>query len=166
MTSYPDLVSNVERNLGASRFSVSRNVTLPRGTPVDLAASRTHFSWKGLVILSQHILLRHLPRATVSDFHTFFDEGFLYAKRVNRIPLLRGMQLGYMVTPVIAVDAVTPEIVSFVTSCPQKHWSLFEFPVLHDLSTGQIYFYQGTAMWGAFFFSDMRSMAKIALTGN
>ena len=166
MTSYPDLVSLVERNLAESRFSVSRNLSLPGGTPIELAASRTHFSWKGLVILSQHILLRHLPNATNSDFQTLFDDGFLYAKRVNRIPLLRGIQFGYIVIPMIAVDSVTPEIIAFATSCPRKHWSLFEFPVLRDLSTDQTFCFQGTPAWGAFFFSDMRSLVKTAMAGN
>jgi len=160
MPAYPDLVSLVEKNLGASGFRIARGVTLPGGTPVDLAASRTKFSWKGLVILSQHLLLRHAPSATASDFQAFFDDGFLYAKRVNGVPLLRGMQFGYIIIPFIAVDTVTPEIITFATSLPRRHFSLFEFPFLYDLSTGQTYSYQKTAIWGAFYFSNMRAIAQ------
>ena len=160
MHTYQDLLSTVERNLSSSRFRISREVSLPDGAMIDLAASRTTFSWKGLVINSQHFLLRHVPTATVADFRAVFDSGFLYAKRVNRVPLLRGLQFGYMIVPCIAVDSATPDLIAFAASRPRKHWCLFEFPVLHDLSTGQTHYFQGTAMWGAFFFSDLRSLTK------
>jgi hypothetical protein len=160
MHTYPDLLSTLERNLSSSRFRVSRDVSLPDGATADLTASRTRFSWKGLVIISQHLLLRHLPTATVADFHALFDSGFLYAKRVNRVPLVRGLQFGYMVVPCIAIDTATPDLIAFASSRPRKHWCIFEFPVLHDLSTGQTHYFQETAMWGAFFFSDMRSLAE------
>jgi hypothetical protein len=160
MNTYHDLLSTVERNLGLSRLRVSRDVLLPDGTAADLTASRTTFSWKGLVILSQHLLLRHVATATASDFHALFDSGFRYAKSVNRVPLLRGLQFGYMIIPCIAVDSATPDLITFASSRPRKHWCIFEFPVLYDLSTGQTHYYHDTAMWGAFFFSDMRSLAQ------
>ena len=163
MNTYHDLLLTVERNLSSSHFRVSRGVSLADGAPADLAASRTTFSWKGLVILSQHLLLRHVPTATVADFYALFDSGFIYAKRVNRVPLLRGLQFGYMVVPCIAVDSATPDLIAFASSRPRKHWCIFEFPVLHDLSTGQTHYFQETAMWGAFFFSDMRSLAQSSI---
>jgi hypothetical protein len=39
---------------------------------------------------------------------------------------------------------------------------LFEFPVLHDLSTGQTHYFEETAVWGAAFFSEMRDMIHAA----
>lgn len=162
MTTYHDFLSTVEKNLSSSPFRVSREVLLPDGTAADLTASRTTFSWKGLVILSQHLLLRHVASATASDFYALFESGFRYAKKVNRVPLLRGLQFGYMVVPCIAVDSATPDLITFASSRPRKHWCIFEFPVLHDLSTGQTHYFQDTAIWGAFFFSDMRSLAQSA----
>lgn len=163
MHTFHNLISTAERNLSSSRFRVSRGVSLPNGTTADLAASRTTFSWKGLVIISQHLLLRHAPTATVADFHALFDDGFLYAKRVNHVPLLRGMQFGYVIVPCIAVDAVTPDLIAFASRRPRKHWAIFEFPVLHDLSTGQTHYFHETAMWGAFFFSDLRSLTQSSI---
>ena len=160
MNTYQNLLSTVERNVSSSRFLVSRDVSLPDGTAADLAASRTTFSWKGLVILSQHLLLRHVSAATIADFHALFDVGYIYAKSINRVPLLRGLQFGYMIVPCIAVDSATPDLIAFASSRPRKHWCIFEFPVLYDLSTGQTHYYHDTAMWGAFFFSDMRSLAQ------
>jgi hypothetical protein len=160
MDTYHHLLATVDRNLGSSQFRVSHDVLLPDGSTADLAASRTTFSWKGLVIISQHLLLRHLSSATAADFYALFDSGFLYAKRVNRVPLLRGMQFAYMIVPCIAIDSVTPDLALFASSRPRKHWAIFEFPVLYDLSTGQAHYFHETAMWGAFFFSDLRSLTQ------
>src|SRR5262245_55324924 len=113
MNTYHDLLSTTERNLSSSRFRISRDVSLANGATCDLAASRTTFSWKGLVILAQHLLLRHAPTATPADFYAFFDDGFRYAKRVNRLPLFRGLQFGYMIVPLIAVDRATPDLITF-----------------------------------------------------
>ena len=162
MNTYNDLLRTTERNLSASRFRISRDISLANGMTCDLAASRMSFSWKGLVILSQHLLLRHAPTATPADFYAFFDDGFRYAKRANRLPLFRGLQFGYMVVPFIAVDAATPELITFVSSRPRRHWALFEFPVLHDLSTGRTHYFDETAVWGAAFFSEMRDMIHAA----
>jgi hypothetical protein len=163
MQNYQDLVSIVGGNLSSSGFRLAHGVTLQNGITTDLLASRTIFSWKGLVIHSQHIFLCHANQATVSDFHSLFDEGFLHAKHANRIPLLRGMQFGYWIVPFIAVDLVTPDLIAYATSRPRKHWALFEFPVLYDLSTGQTHSFQKTALWGAWFFSDMRSLTSSSI---
>jgi hypothetical protein len=162
MNAYEDLRSKIVTSL-SSRFRVAQGVSLPSGVSCDLVASRTAFSWKGLVINSQHILLRYIPTATQTDFNTLFDDGFVHGKRVNRVPLLRGLQFGYMVVPFIAVDSASPELIAFVSSRPRKHWCIFEFPVLHDLSTGKTHYFQDTAMWGAVFFSDLRALTRSSI---
>jgi hypothetical protein len=164
VSAYDILRSTIATNLGSSRFRVAQDVSLASGAICDLAASRTTFSWKGLVIVSQHLLLRHIPTATQADFSALFDDGFSYGKRVNRVPLLRGLQFGYMIVPCIAVDSATPDLIAFASSRPRKHWCIFEFPVLHDLSTGETHYFQKTAMWGAFFFSDMRALTRTSIS--
>jgi hypothetical protein len=162
MDKFPSLISSAEARLSSTGFRASRSVELPDGSTADLAASRTAFSWKGLVVLSQHFLLRRAPTCTAADLQAFFETGFRYGQRINRVPLLRGMQFGYMVIPCVAVEAATPELIDYATSRPRKHWCLFEFPVVHDLSTGHTHFYRETAAWGAFYFSDVRSIVESA----
>ena len=163
MDTFQNLVSTAEERLSSTRFCVSRSVALPDGSTADLAASRTAFSWKCFVVLSQHLLLRSLSTCSISELQTFFETGFRYGKHVNRVPLLRGLRFGYMIIPCVAVESATPELIAYATSCPRKHWSLFEFPVVHDLSSGQTYFYRETGAWGALFFSDMRSIVESSI---
>jgi hypothetical protein len=47
----------------------------------------------------------------------------------NRLPLLRGMQFGYMIIPIIAGTDPDSALVQHVSALPKRHWSLFEYPV-------------------------------------
>jgi hypothetical protein len=57
------------------------------------------------------------------------------------------------------VETADRALIEFAESRPPKHWSLFEFPVVVDRSTGRTHYYNHTAIWGAAFFSDMRKLA-------
>jgi hypothetical protein len=159
VSDYLSSVSTILRDFG---LRVSRQVQLPDGPVVDLFGSRTYFSWKGLVILSQHVAVRDYAgaAATPADAKALFEAGFRQAKKVNRVPLLRGMQFGYMVIPCLVVETADTALIEYAVSRPPKHWSLFEFPVVVDRSTGRTHYYNHTAIWGAAFFSDMRKLAE------
>jgi len=153
-------LDSVEQRMDGTKFKVSRDVTLSDGNAVSLAARRSVFLWKGLVVLSQHILVTHKTAPTVADFRSLFQSGFEHAKKVNRIPLLRGMQFGYMVIPCIAGPSMDRGVVSHVTGQPDKHWSLYEFPVAVDLGSGETHYFRGRSVWGALFFSNLRALVS------
>jgi hypothetical protein len=157
-----DFLSAVYTNMVNAGLRVSRQVQLPDGPMVDLFGSRTYFSWKGLVIVSQHVAVRDCTgtAATPADVNLLFNASFRQAKKVNRVPLLRGMQFGFMVIPCLVVASADRALIEYAESRPPKRWSLFEFPVVVDRGAGQTHYYNQTALWGAFFFSDMRKLAK------
>ena len=160
MSESTQAIERIATALKNGPFKVSRNVDLPDGNRADITASRTYFSWKGLVILSQHVVVRHLDNATRDDAKALFDSGFRFGKKANRVPLLRGMQFGYMIIPVLVGESPDSSLLEASSQRPPRHWSLFEYPVVVDLSANQIICFKGTAVWGAFFFSDMRKVAE------
>lgn len=161
MAEFSEFVSAIEERMRRGRkFRISRDVRLPDGSTASLTASRTYFSWKGLGILSQHILITDVENPTVEDSIKLFEAGFRYAKKINRVPLLRGMQFGYMIVPCIASTTIGEALVHYASATPQKHWSLFEFPVFYDLSSNEIHYFRGTPLWGALFFSDLRNVVR------
>src|SRR5437016_2876516 len=101
----PHFLSEATANLKGYGLRVTHDVQLPDGPIAALFASRTYFSWKGLVILSQHVAVCDYSdrKATVSDAQALFEASFRRAKKVNWVPLLRGMQFGYMVVPCLVV---------------------------------------------------------------
>jgi hypothetical protein len=162
MAGNSDYLSSVSTNMRNFGLRVSNQVQLPGGPVADLFGSRTYFSWKGLVILSQHVAVRDYgaTAASPADAKALFEASFRQAKKVNRWPLLRGMQFGYMVVTCLVVETADTALIEYAVSRPPKHWSLFEFPVVVERSTGRTHYYNHTALWGAAFFSDMRKLAE------
>lgn len=145
----------------ASKYRVSLSVDLPDGSTADLTASRTYFTWKGLCILSQHLFITRMDNAQVDDMKKLFETGFDFGKGINRVPLLRGMQFGYMIVPIIATSNPSKALLEYAVSQPRKHWAIFEFPVVLDLESGEAhYFRQKFVWWGGFYFSDIRKVVS------
>lgn len=166
MSNSAQVLDRIAAALAGGPFKVSRNVGLADGKKADVAASRTYFSWKGLVVLSQHVVVRHIDNATRDDAKALFEAGFRFGKKANRVPLLRGLQFGYMVIPVIVGESPDAALVQAVSQCPPKHWSLFEYPVVVDVSANRMISFSGIAVWGAFFFSDMREVVDTYIQGS
>jgi GNAT superfamily N-acetyltransferase len=163
--SVPEPLASIENRLQRRKMRVLRQVPLPDGPVADLVGSRTYFSWKGLVFISQHVVLRCLESATKADAEELFDAGFRYAQEVNRLPLARGMQFGYMVIPCLVVSHAEEALIAYAESRPRKHWALFEFPVVVDLGTGAVHYYRKTPLWGGLYFSDVGELVEGAIRG-
>src|SRR5258708_22823304 len=101
MATTAEIIDSIARRLSDGGYKVSREVALLDGPVAKVAASRTYFSWNGLVILSQHIVVRQLDNARTQDLQELFEAGFRFGKHANWVPLLRGMQFGYMIIPII-----------------------------------------------------------------
>ncbi|MDH5655153.1 MAG: hypothetical protein OEZ34_04560 [Spirochaetia bacterium] len=157
MIEFINFIEKVKNNFQTGRLKVRENIELPGGISCDLAGEKTYFSFKGLVVLSRYFLIQKKDNVTVEDLKHLFDSGFTWAKRVNRVPLFRGLQFAYLVIPVI-VSETTPsqETLNYIESGARKHFSLFEFPVIIDLQAGKAHYLRKTQLWGAFYYSDMR----------
>lgn len=159
------VLTSIANNLTDTGFKVSRNVLLSDGKTAELAASRTSFSWKGFVILSQHIIVRYIDRATHQDMKTLFESGFRFGKKANRIPLLRGMQFGYLIIPVILTDNADRTLIESAAQRPAKHWALSEFPLVIDLASHHLAYFQGFVAWGALYLPDLKEIVKVFTNG-
>lgn len=143
-------------------MNVQHNVELPDGPTAQLFASRTSFSWKGFVLLSQYVAVCDFGDQDVIDRDAvlLYEAAFRKAKKVNRIPLPRGLQFGFMIIPCLIVDKANESLLQFARHAPRKHWSVFEFPIVVERRTGKVSYFKDTPLWGAFFFSDLRKLAE------
>ena len=153
-----DRLASIDRRLSDSKYRVSRDVQLPYDGTAEIVASRAYLSWKGLVIQSQHIIVRTMDSPTVADIKNLFESGFRIGKKRNRPPLIRGLQFGYMIIPVVIAHVVTDQLRQYVSEQPPKRWSLMEFPVLCDAKSNDTFYFKGTPIWNALFFSDLRNV--------
>jgi hypothetical protein len=67
MATTANIIESIARSLIQGGYKVSRDAALPSGPVASVTASRTYFSWEGLVILSQHVVVRQLDHATMQD---------------------------------------------------------------------------------------------------
>ena len=153
-----DRLANIEQRLSDSGYRVSRDVELPGNGTAQIVVSRVYLSWKGLVIQSQHIIVRTIASPTIADMQHLFESGFRIGKKRNNVPLIRGLQLGYMIVPVVIANVVSDEVRQHVSQRPPKRWCLIEFPVVCDAKSNEALYFKGTPLWGAFFFSDLRNV--------
>ncbi len=159
-----DRISLIHDRLSKSRFRISHDVTLSDGRISQMVASRTSFSWKGFVILSQHLVFLKMENPTVAELSQLSEVSFNLAKQRNWVPLLRGLQFGYMIIPVVIADTITDEVKEYVTSQPPKKWALFEFPVVCDANSEATYYFNGTPLAGCLYFSDLRNIVTKYIT--
>ncbi|MDE3180605.1 MAG: hypothetical protein KGM47_13215 [Acidobacteriota bacterium] len=160
MKTAAEVIEKIANNASNAGFGVRRSLTLPGCGRVDLAASRTRFSWKGILFFSEHILVQHIQHASAPDAGALFQAAFQYGKRRNRIPLPRGFQFGYVIIPVIISEDPNSALVQLVAQSPPRHWALFEFPVVVDLSGSGITYFTGTQNWGRLYLSDIRLLVR------
>jgi hypothetical protein len=151
-------IFEIERRVAGGPFTLSRDVDLGGGTTAALFASRTTFSWKGLAVLSQHLVVQPAARPTPHDIDQLLRRSFSVARTRNKVPLLRGMQFGFMLVAVIVADQVTQDVLDLVAQAPRKRWGLFQLPVITEAATGNAHYFRGTPLWGGFFFSDLRAL--------
>ena len=161
MSDATQVLARIATALKGGRFRVRRGVKLSDGKKADIVAWRTYFSWKGLMIISQHVVVRHVDNATGDDAEELFEAGFCFGKKANKIRLFRGLQFGYIIIPVIVGESPGRVFAKDVRRPPRRHWALFELPVYVNLPTSQTLFFKGTDAWGAAFFSDMRKVAYL-----
>jgi hypothetical protein len=151
-------VDAIADRLRKADYSVSTNVRLDAGIMAAVAASRTCFSWKGFVILSQHVVIARYESAGVQEAEALFKSGFAHARRGNRIPLPRGCQFAFIVIPILVTARPSQELIAYVSKVPPKHWCLFELPTVLDPNSGVAAYYHGRVLWGGLYFSNMRNV--------
>lgn len=161
---FEDLLVAVEQNLKAAGFDISRDVALPTGDVAALVASRTEFTFHNVVNVPiiLHLFVQHPRIAAAGDFDTLFEGGFQHVRSLYPSSFWQRPQFGHVILPCIAVDAATRELIAFASRKPHQRWRRFEFPVLYDLLTGRVFYYEKTPRLGAMFFPGARALANLA----
>ena len=88
-------------------------------------------------------------------YRIFSNESFNYALNIRTgNPLGLGAML--IVYPLLIVDKISNELLTETKIYLNKHFAANEFPVILDMSSGDIHFYPSTPMWGALYYNGFR----------
>ena len=103
-----------------------------------------------------YICTKHIAGASNNQVQDFSTKMFSLANsHRSGAPLGFGAML--QVFPLIITENITNELAEFIKSsyCP-KHFAASEFPSVIDLSTGYVYYYQATPVWGYAYYGGYR----------
>jgi len=94
-----------------------------------------------------------MPNA--EEFKKFSETMFSLAGRHRT-----GMPLGFgamlVVYPLVLVENISQDLITFITQYCPKHFAAAEFPSVYDIANNLLYFYPATPLWGAAYYSNYR----------
>lgn len=154
-TTYP-ITEELAQHLSSERYHIRTGAELD-AQPIRFVASRTKLAFP-MAIESIHIAVLERDRATWHDIKELFKTSFSLGKRINRVPLLRGMQFGYLIIPLIIGREPDVELLSNATLLPKRHWALVEFPVVVDLTCCRVAFFEGYDQEGGMFWPMLQKI--------
>jgi len=79
-----------------------------------------------------------------------------YSKK-NKPGLPIGIQNGVVCNNILVSQSVDNSAIEFATSRPKKHFSVFEMPIIFDLSQNKLYYYNGQITWGKLYQNFIKS---------
>lgn len=142
------ITDRLSARLAKAHYRIRRGEQLD-AQPVQFVASKTIFIFTGLLLVSVNIVVLEQDEAKPYDIDNLSDIGFNLAKRMNRVPLLRGMQFGYVVMPMIVGKNPDSESLLYAASAPSRwRFGLIKFPIVVDLTRCQVAFFEGYAKLG------------------
>jgi len=89
----------------------------------------------------------------IKTFSTRIFEGVRRMKHSNTL----------LCYPVLVCETIPEDIQKFIQSYNPRHFAQFEFPVLVDATSGELYFFKGTPVWRAVMYAVLRDYANSLL---
>lgn len=102
-----------------------------------------------------------IKEPTLANIRSFSNQVYGYAGQHKSNKLPPGLFGGYWVFPVAIVESISESVINAIQNeTPPKHWSSAEFPIVLDISSGKLYYFQGTPAWGAAYYGGFRQLAS------
>ena len=103
-----------------------------------------------------YVCVKYMPEgATGQELKVFSEKMYSLANRHRT-----GMPLGFgammVVYPLIITENLSSELAGFLNHYCPKHFAAAEFPSALDLSTGYLYYYPNTPIWGYAYYATYR----------
>jgi hypothetical protein len=123
------------------------------------------FFWKTATVASKiglsdrYCFIKHVPDNITAQFAKSYSSALYNYAYLHKQTLGRFFRSMMMVFPVLIVDKASQELVNFIHSYQTNKFKSVEFPCLIELSTGNIYYYEKTPLWGALYYNGFRQDA-------
>ena len=120
-------------------------------------------SWGALAVKMHHyFFVTHDDTATAADFDAFTQASVKWGLK-HYEGLLRGMQKGVAIYPVLLQASPSAEVVAYTKQKPDAHWAAFALPTVVNLTTGAVDYLDKTPIWGFAMWKGIKKAAESAL---
>ena len=147
---------NNQEYLQAIKSKFDYNATIRLDTQDMFIAYEEIFKWEWMATkLKITSFVKYLPSIQLSDIESYSKSCLKQAIRDKKgLPI--GFQNGVVSYNVIVSEIISSDAIVFATSRPKKHYCAFEMPVLFDLNSSELYYYQGEIIWGKLYESFLK----------
>ncbi|MCC7158416.1 MAG: hypothetical protein IT281_02640 [Ignavibacteria bacterium] len=130
------------------------NVHADSGADKVFKRSRVEVSKFGKV--DCYVCSKYMPEgATGQELKVFSEKMYSLANR-HRTGAPLGFGAMLVVYPLLITNNITAELAGFMGQYCPKHFAAAEFPSVLDLSTGYLYYYPNTPVWGYAYYATYR----------
>jgi hypothetical protein len=153
-------LSRACKRLEANGFVILEDVAF-EGQTFAVAARRSRFDLSKFGYSEEFFVFGEFDRLSAKAFRAFSADAFRYAKRHRVNPLPCGLFESVWCFAIAMVEEVGDAALESVRQDePPKHWGAAEVPVVYDRESGELFYFEGTPLWGAFYHAAHRSLIE------
>lgn len=151
-----DWLQNVSQKLSSSGFSpLSSDKFQPQGFKYAVRRSRFEITKFGMA--ESFFTFAEIPNLTREILMQYSNTSFKFSNNNRSFPLPNGFFVSTFCYAVAITANLDVQLAQYVKdTSPIKHWSAFEMPIVFDLTSGNLFYFEKTPLWGAAYYNGFR----------
>lgn len=131
-------------------------VNAEAGINVDKVSTKSQFKASKFGKVDSYACIKYMGEGATGDEMKIFSTKMFELANRHRTGMPLGFGAMMVVYPLMVVETISNELAAFIRTYVPKHFAAAEFPAVYDLSTGYLYFYEGTPVWGYAYYNGYR----------
>jgi len=157
-----DYLATVTQHLTADGFKITEHITYKNQT-FRCVAKRTKFQLEFLGFVEFFFVFAEFSAIDKTSLKEFTSKCFRYAKRYRSVPSPLFDRV--ICFPVALCNSTATDITESIhNNMPPKHWSAIEMPVIYNLKTQRLHYFEKTPLFGSLYWDYLRAMIVTMLS--
>lgn len=128
------------------------------------AAHRSRFEITKFGMAENFFVFAEIPNLSAQVLQQYANAAFNFANQNKKVSLPNGLFVATFCYAVAITAHLDQQFAEYVrNTMPTSHWGAFEFPVIFDLATGNLCYYEKTPLWGAAYYRGFRNEIQMNL---
>jgi len=150
-----DYLSRIKDRLEAEGFLIKDDI-IYKHQHFDYVAKRTRLESDKMSFITNAYLFTRFASLDVRSLREFSKVSFKYSERHLGILWPRSLFYGIGCFPVVIVNSIDSNTADYVRNHVRKHWAAWEMPVIYNLASRELYYFELTPSYGGLYWEQMR----------